>query len=190
MSAPCYTVAMNVAAIQFDPARRLQWAESIHMPSAPTAMAETPIAAVRSRLDALAQVHLDDRLSFLMSEEWGFHTDHIRLVNRALDELLSLSAKRKIRQLAGEALDHGHPSQWVADQWFTEEQQGRLLQFIEQIEVPDRLMVACCAWLAIQDAARAAYLRQEHRRGPRPDFDAFPPTPEERAEDLRLVNAV
>ena len=181
---------MNAAAIQFDPARRLRWAESIHMPSSPMATAETPIAAVRSRLDALAQVHLDDRLSFLTTGEWGFSTDHIRQVNRVLDELLNLSAKRKIRQLASQALDHGHPSQWVADQWFTEEQQGRLLQLIEQIEVSDRLMVACCAWLAIQDASRAACLRQEHSRRPRPDFDAFPPTPEELAEDLRLVNAI
>ena len=189
-SAPCYTVLMNTDVILFDPAGRLQWAESIYTLSTPRAMTETPVAAVRLRLDALARVHLDDRLSLLQTGEWGFDTDHIRQVNRVLDDFLNLPSRRKIRQLAGEALDHGRPSQWIVDQWFTDEQRSRLVQLVEQIEVPDPLMVACCAWLEIHDAARAAYLRQEHRRGPRPDFDAFVQTPEERSEDLRLVNAV
>ena len=181
---------MSAVTVLFDPARRLQWAESVYTLSTPRAMTETPVAAVRSRLDALAQVHLDDRLSLLQTCEWGFDTDHIRQVNRVLDEFLNLPARRKIRRLAGEALDHGRPSQWVVDQWFTDEQRSRLVQLVEEIEVPDPLMVACCAWLEIHDAARAAYLRQEHRRRPRPDFDAFAQTAEERTEDLRLVNAV
>ena len=94
-SAPCYTVLMNTDVILFDPAGRLQWAESIYTLSTPRAMTETPVAAVRLRLDALARVHLDDRLSLLQTGEWGFDTDHIRQVNRVLDDFLNLPSRRK-----------------------------------------------------------------------------------------------
>ena len=78
----------------------------------------------------------------------------------------------------------------IVDQWFTEQQRGRLRWFLDDTEVPDRLMTACCAWLEALGAAEAARLLHLHRSRPRPDFDRFTQTPEERAEDLRSVNAV
>ena len=158
-------------------------------------MAEVAIAASESRrdalarLDALAKAHPDDRLRFLMSEECGFNTDHIRQTSRVVDEFFDTSAKRQIRQLAGQVLDDGEPSQAVANRWFTEERLRRLHQLVDTIEAPDRFMVACHVWLKIHDAARAAYLRHLHRRQPRPDFASFERTTEERAGDLRWANA-
>ncbi len=187
---------MSTSTVQFDPALTREWAERFHMLSRePPSMAEVAIAAnearrdALARLDALTKAHPDDRLSFLMSEECGFNTDHIRQTSRVVDEFLDASAKRRIRQLAGQALDDGESSQSVVDRWFTEERLRRLHQLVDTLEVPDKFMVACHVWLKIHDAARAAYLRHLHRRQPRPDFASFERTTEERAEDLRWANA-
>ena len=161
------------------------------MLSGPTpSMAETVIASYQSLLDILAKAHPDDRLSFLMSEECGFNTDHIRQVTRVANEFLDASAKRRVRELAGQALDDGESPQTVVDQWFTNEQRDRLRQILNSLEVPDTFMVACYLWLKIHDTARASYLRHLHRRRPRPDFASFKRTPEERVDDLRWANAV
>jgi hypothetical protein len=156
----------------------------------PSGTTETRIAAAEARLNALSQIGPDDRLSFLMSEEWSFNTDHIRQVNRVVDEFLDTIAKREIRRIAAQMLSADKSPQVIVDQWFTEEQRNRLIRFLDDTEVPDRLMVACYAWLEAHRAAEAARLLHLHRSRPRPDLDRFSQTPEERAEDLRSVNAV
>ena len=156
----------------------------------PGGTTETRIMAAEARLNALSQIGPDDRLSFLMSEEWSFNTDHIRQVNRVVDEFLDTISKREIRRIAAQVLVAEKSPQAIVDQWFTEEQRKRLSRFIEGTEVPDRLMVACYAWLEAHGTAEAARLLHLHRSRPRPDFDGFTQTPEERTEDLRSVNAV
>ena len=187
---------MTTSTAQFDPALNREWAERFHMlDRQPLNMAEAAIAAreaqrdALARLDALAKAHPDERLSFLMSEECGFNTDHIRQTSRVVDEFLDICAKRQIRQLAGQALDDGASSQSVVDRWFTEERLRRLYQLVDTLDVPDKFIVACHVWLKIRDAARASYLRHLHRRQPRPDFARFERTIEERAEDLRWAKA-
>ena len=125
-----------------------------------------------------------------MSESWSFNTDHIRQVNRAVDEFLDTIAKREIRRIAARGLDTDKSPEAIVDQWFTEEQRDRLGRLLDDTEVPDRLLVACYAWLEAHKTAEAAQLLHLHRSRPRPDSDRSAQTPEERAEDLRSVNAV
>ena len=124
------------------------------------------------------------------STAWGFNTGHIRQVNRVVDDFLDTIARRQIRRVAAQALSADKSPQVIVDQWFTKEQRNRLRRFLDDIEVPDRLMAACYAWLEALGTAEAARLLHLHRGRHRPDFDGFTQTPEERAEDLRSVNAV
>lgn len=181
---------MSTSTAQFDPALNRRRAEKIHMLGQPMRGVETALAAAEARLAALVQIDPDHRLSYLMSDAWGFNTDHIRQVNRVVDEFLDTMSRREIRRVAAQALSADKSPQAIVDQWFTEEQRNRLRQSLDHTEVPDRLMTACYAWLEALGAAEAARLLHLHRSRPRPDFDGFTQTPEERAEDLRSVNAV
>lgn len=181
---------MSTSTAQFDPGLIRQRAEQIYTLGQPQRRSEAAIAAAEARLGALVRIDPDDRLSYLMSDSWGFNTDHIRQVNRVVDEFLDTIAKREIRRIAAQMLSADKSPEAIVDQWFTEKQRDRLDRFLDGTEVPDRLMVACYAWLEAHGAAEAARLLHLHRRRPRPDFDRFAQTPEERAEDLRSVNAV
>ena len=153
--------------------------------SQPLSMAEVSV-----RWNALTRTDPDYRLTLLMSDDWGFNTDHIRQVNRVLDEFLDTSSKREIRRIAAQVLAAEKSPQDIVDQWFTDEQRHRLRRLVDDMEVPDKLMVAFYARLEVHKAAEAAYLLQMHRGRPRPDFDSIFRTPEERADDLRWANAV
>ena len=181
---------MSTSTVQLDPALNRHRAEKIHMLGQPLRVTEAPIVAAEVRLSALTLIDPDDRLSFLMSGQWGFNTDHIRQVNRVVEEFLDTIAKREIRRIAAQMVDTGKSPQSIVDQWFTEEQRDRLKLLVDGTEVPDKLMVACYAWLEALKAAEAARLLHLHRNRPRPDFDSFTQTSEELAEDVRLVNAV
>ena len=172
------------------PTLDLRWAEEMHtLSSSPPSTAAATITSHQDRLDALTQAHPDDRLGFL-SAECGFNTDHIRQVARAAGEFLDPSEKRRIRELASQALDDGGSPQTAVDQWFTDEQRDRLRRTLNNLEAPDTFLVACYLWLKIHDTAHASYLRHLRRRQPRPDFASLKRTPEERADDLRWANAV
>ena len=181
---------MSTTQTLFDPKSGRDWSQPIRMlirpPRSEPSLAET----ARSYLETLARVHRDDRFRFLQSDVWGFSTDYARQVNSVVDEFLDVSARRQIRQLAGQALADGQPYQSVMAQWFTDEQNDRLWQIVGQTEVPDKALLACYAFLEALEGARASYLLQTHRSQPRPDFSGFAQTPEEIAEDLRLVSAV
>ncbi len=181
---------MSTSTAQFDPALNRQRAEKIYMLGQHMRGAETALAATEARLGALVRIEPDHRLSCLMSDPWGFNTNHIRQVNRVVDEFLDTISRREIRRIAAQALSADKSPQAILDQWFTEEQRGRLRGFLDNTEVPDRLMMACYAWLEALRAAEAARLLHLHHSRPRPDFDGFTQTPEERAEDLRSVNTV
>ena len=185
-----YDERMSTTTIGIDPMLNRQRAEKIHMLSQPPSTAETTISAAETRLDALIRIDPDDRLSFLMSKEWGFNTDHVRQVNRVVGEFLDTISKREIRRIAAQTLAAENPPQAIVDQWFTEEQRNRLRQFLDVTEVPDDLIVGCYAWLEAYRVAEAACLLHRHRSRPRPDFDSLVRTPEEREEDLRWANAV
>ena len=182
--------SMSTSTAQFDPGLNRQRAEKIYTLGQPRRRSEAAISAAEARLGALVRVDPDDRLSYLMSEAWGFNTDHIRQINRVVDEFLDTIAKREIRRIAAQVLDADKSPEAIVDQWFTGEQRDRLGRFLADTEVPDRLMVACYAWLEAHKTAEAARLLHLHRSRARPDFDGVAQTPEERAEDLRSVNAV
>ena len=181
---------MTTSTAQFDPRLNRQRAEKICTLGQPQRSSEAAIAAAEARLGALVQIDPDDRLSYLMSESWGFNTDHIRQVNRVVEEFLDTIAKREIRRIAAQMLSADKSPEAIVDQWLTEEKRDRLGRLLDDTEVPDRLMVACYAWLEAHKIAEAARLLHLHRSRPRPDFDRFTQTPDERAEDLRSVNAV
>jgi hypothetical protein len=181
---------MRLSTAQIDPTRNLQWVGEIVEPSITAGATDTAVAAAESRVNALVRIGPEDRLGFLGSIEWGFNGDHIRQVNWVLDEFLDTSAKREIRRIAAQVFDIEKATQAIVDQWFTEEQRDRLIRLLDSTEVPDRMTVACYAWLEIHEAALAAHLLHMHRIRPRPDWDGFTQRPTERAEDLRSVNAV
>ena len=82
------------------------------------------------------------------------------------------------------------PRTTLAGQWFTEARYDRLRELLDATEVPDRLLVACYAWLEVHELAQAAYLLAKNRRLRQPDFSNFSQTPEEIEGDLRSVDAV
>ena len=169
---------MSTSTAQFDPALNRQRAEKIHMLGQPMHGTETALAAVEARLRALVRIDPDHRLSYLMSDSWGFNSEHIRQVNRVVDKFLDTVSRREIRRIAAQALSADKSPQAIVDQWFTEEQRNRLRRSLDDTEVPDRLMTACYAWLEALGTAQAARLLHLHRSRPRPDFDRFTQTPD------------
>ena len=79
---------MSTSTAQFDPALNRQRAEKIHMLGQPMHGTETALAAAEARLRALVRIDPDHRLSYLMSDSWGFNREHIRQVNRVVDKFL------------------------------------------------------------------------------------------------------
>ena len=168
----------------------IQWAEKFYQPSEAPATREEATKAARYRAEALLGTDADERLVHMESEEWGFSTDHLRQVNRVMDDFLDDTARQKIRNLASECLEEGESPLGIAGLWLTEEKYGRLVESLDTTEVPDPLLVACYAWLDVHEIGQAAYLLTENRNLPQPDFTDFHHDAEEIEADLRFVNAV
>lgn len=168
----------------------IQWAEKFYKPDESPANKEAASQAARYRAEALLGTDADERLVYMESEEWGFSTDHLRQVNRVMDDFLDDTARQEIRNLASECLEGDGSSLDIAGLWFTEEKYERLLELLDATEVPDPLLVACYAWLEAHEMGQAAYLLAENRKLPQPDFTNFHQDAEEIEADLRFVNAV
>ena len=181
---------MSIYTAQPIPTDGLQWAEKFYRVKAGTAETGAALQAARTRANALMRVDSDQRLSVLESGEWQFDADHLKQVNRLIDEFLDDSSKGQIRQLADQCRQEGQPPYTIAGQWFTEEQYDRLRLLLDQTDVPDQLLVACYAWLEAHELAQAAYLLSVNRALPPPDFTNFTQTAEEHAADLRFANSV
>ncbi len=69
-----------------------------------------------------------------------------------------------MRRLAAQCLGEDSASHHVAAQWFTEGRYDRLRELLDETEVPDRLLVACYAWLEVHELAHAAYLLAQNWR--------------------------
>ena len=147
-------------------------------------------AAARYRAEALFHTDPDERLASMESPEWGFSTDHLRQVNGVVDEFLDVTARRELRRLAAQCLEGDGSPHDIAGRWFTEERFDELRDLLETTDAPDRLLVACYAWLEVHELAQAAYLLAQNRKLPQSDFSNFSQTPEEIEGDLRFINAV
>ena len=142
----------------------------------------------RAHINALLQVDPDDRLALLESPPWNFTTDHLRQVNGVFDKLLDAPARAQIRDLVAQGAPEGASPDTIAKQWFMEIGYNRLLELLDETDLPDRMVVACCAWLEIQDVSHGAHHLHQIRTMPKPDFTDFKQTPEEREADLRFAN--
>ena len=142
----------------------------------------------RERIEALLQVDPDYRLALLESPPWNFTTVHLTQVNRVFDELLDAPARAHIGDLVAQGAPEAASSGTIAKQWFIEKGCNRLLQLLDETDLPDRMVVACCAWLEIHDVTHGAHLLHNSRTTPKPDFANFKQTPEEREADLRFAN--
>ena len=149
---------MSIYTAQPIPTDVFQWAEKFYKVKAGTGTVETGAAlqAAKLRADALMRVDSDERLSVLESGEWKFDADHLKQVNRVIDEFLDNSARSQIRQLADRSRQEGQPPHSTTGQWFTEEQYDRLRRLLDQTDVPDQLLVACYVWLEAHEFAQAA----------------------------------
>ena len=148
------------------------------------------MAAARRRAKALFNTDPDERLAYMESPEWGFSADHLRQVNGVMDAFLDGAVRREVRRLAARCLEEDSSPHNVAGQWFTEGRYDRLRELLDQAEVPDRLLVACYAWLEVHELAQAAYMLAKNRRLSQPDFGNFSQTPKEIEGDLRFVDGV
>ena len=119
---------------------------------------------------------------------WNLTTDHLRQVNGVFEKLLDAPARTQIRDLVAQGAPEGASPATIAKQWFMEIGCNRLLELLDETDLPDRMVVACCAWLEIHDASHGAYLLHQSRTMPKPDFVNFKQTPEEREADLRFAN--
>ena len=180
---------MSIYTAQPIPTDAFQWAEKFYKVKAGTVETGAALQAARLRADALMRVDSDERLSVLESGEWKFDADHLKQVNRVIDEFLDNSARGQIRQLADRSRQEGQPPHSITGQWFTEEQYDRLRRLLDQTDVPDQLLVACYVWLEAHELAQAAYLLSVNRTLPPPDFANFAQTAEEHAADLRFTNS-
>ena len=142
----------------------------------------------RARIEALLQVDPDYRLALLESLPWSFSTDHLRQVNRVFNGLLDAPARAQIRDLVAQGTPEGASPDTIAKQWFIDKGCNRLLELLDETDLPDRMVVACCAWLETRDVSHGAHLLHHSRTMPKHDFADFKQTPEEREADLRFAN--
>ena len=180
---------MTIPTAMLEPNVSLQWAEKLH-PSDGAPDTKDSAVAARHRAEALLRTDPDERLTYMESPERGFSADHLRQENRVMDAFLDGAARGEVRRLAARCLEEDGVLHHVAGQWFTEGRYDRLRELLDETEVPDRLLVACYAWLEVHELAQAAYLLAQNRRLPQPDFSNFSQTPEEIEGDLRFVDAV
>ena len=96
--------------------------------------------------------------------------------------------EHKSETLSPKAREGSFPPTTIAKQWFMEIGCNRLLELLDETDLPDRMVVACCAWLEIHDVSRGAHLLHQSRTMPKPDFANFKQTQEEREADLRFAN--
>lgn len=180
---------MTTSEAQPDPIEALPGAEQfLAAPATLEARKQAPEAA-KKRIEALLQVDPDCRLALMESPPWNFNTDHLRQVNKVLDEFLDTAARGQIRDLVAQCAPKGASPSIIAKQWFSETGCNRLPQLLDQTVLPDRMIVACYAWLETHNVSHGACLLQQIRAMPKTDFADFKQTPEEREADLRFVNA-
>ena len=181
---------MTLPATMLEPSATPSWAERFFPTSgAPVEKVEALVAA-RHRAEALFRTDADERLAYMESPEWGFSADHLRQVNGVMDEFPGATPRREVRRLAAQRVEEDGSADGIAGQWFTEERFDELRDLLDTTEVPDRLLVACYAWLEVHELAQAAYLLPQNRKLPQPDFSNFKQTPDEMEGDLRFINAV
>ena len=89
-------------------------------------------------------------------------------------------ARAQIRDLVAQDAPEAASPDTIAKQWFIEKGCNRLLELLDETDLPDRMVVACCAWLEIHDVSHGAHLLHNSRTTPKPDFANFTQTPEER----------
>ena len=179
---------MTTSQTQPSPIDALPGAEHfLSAPSSPEAR-KCALEDSRERIEDLLQVDPDDRLALLESPPWSFSTDHLRQVNRVFDELLDAPARAQIRDLVAQDAPEAASPDTIAKQWFIEKGCNRLLELLDETDLPDRMVVACCAWLEIHGVTHGAHLLHNSRTMPKPDFANFKQTPEEREADLRFAN--
>ena len=91
---------MTLPATMLEPSAAVPWAERFYPPSgAPDTKGEA-MAAAHHRAAALFHTDPDERLAYMESPEWGFSADHLRQVNRVMEEFLDVTARREVRRLA------------------------------------------------------------------------------------------
>ena len=180
---------MTTSEAQPSPMDALPGAEQFFAAPASPKVRNQALEAAKKRTEALLQVDPDYRLALLESPPWNFTTDHLRQVNRVLDEFLDAASRGQIRDLAAQCAEKETSPDATAKQWFTEMGCSRLLQLLDQTDLPDRMIVACCAWLETHDVSHGAYLLHQSRTMPQTGFADFKQTPEEQEADLRFVNA-
>ena len=182
--------SMTLPATLLEQSTALPWAERFYPPSGAPDKKGEAMAAAHHRADALFHTDPDERLAYMESPEWDFSADHLRQVNRVMDEFLDVTARREVRRLAAQCLEEDGSPHGIAGQWFTEARYDELRELLDTTDVPDQLLVACYAWLEVHELAQAAYLLAKNRKMPQPDFGNFSQTPEEIEGDLRFVDAV
>ena len=181
---------MTLPATMLEPSATPWWAEKFFPTSGAPLKRVEALAAARYRAEALFHADPDERLAYMESPEWGFSADHLRQVNDVMDKFLDVTARREVRRLAAQCLAEDGSPHGIAGQWFTDGKFDELRDLLETTDVPDRLLVACYAWLEVHELAQAAYLLAKNRKLPQPDFTNFSQTPEEIEGDLRSINAV
>ena len=120
---------------------------------------------------------------------WSFSTDHLRQVNRSLQRAPGCPCESpNQRPCCPSASPEGASPDTIAKQWFIDKGCNRLLELLDETDLPDRMVVACCAWLETRDVSHGAHLLHHSRTMPKHDFADFKQTPEEREADLRFAN--
>ena len=164
------------------------WAEKFRNSQDTSASKRDAREAVQLRTELLLKTDPDERLSLLESTEWQFDEEHLRQVNTVLESFIDASARRQLRQMAKQCLEHGNDPFTIAHKWLTEEKYETLGHMVSQTTVPDRLMTFCYAWLELQEKVMAIYALENYRRMPQPDFENFEHTPEDHEADHRFTN--
>ena len=156
--------AMTVPATLLETSASLRWTERFHPSDGAPVTREAATAAARHRAEALFNMDPDERLAYMESPEWNFSVEHLRQVNRVMDEFLDVTARREMRRLVAQCLEEDGSPHNVAGQWFTEARYDELRELLDATEVPDQLLVACYAWLEVHELAQAAYLLAKNRK--------------------------
>ena len=164
------------------------WAEKLdNSENTPASNAEVR-EGLKLRMNLLMSTDPDERLTLLESAQWQFNEEHLRQVNTIVETFIDATARQQIREMAKQCLDRDDKPFTIVNKWLTEERSEILGQMVHQTTVPDRMITFCYAWLELHEKVMAIHALETYRRMPKPDFENFEQTPEEREADRRFVD--
>ena len=156
---------------------------------APRADEQESMETVWNHIRNLLMSDTDDRLDYLQQASPALTEDHLNQIVTATDSWLNDEARDRLRALVQQRFDDCDSPADILKVWLTSQEIQRLVELLDQSEVPDHTLALCYTLCEALGVVHAAYFVYEGRARRKTDFTSVNQTPEDIAADLRFVNA-